>query len=332
MQTGQYRVLATFLGLFLICVVGFQGTGNSNDIANHLDKMCADISSDGHCRTKKLSFLTQDSQACYLIRLGSVSEVHDVKIEWMDPWNRVYDSKTMETEDPGTGYYYEWYRISDCMPIAGTDAEELTGEWTVRFFVDRDLLSVQHFTLKSSPPDQPPSEGKEEPTESFETGEPQLIFRDIFADEPDGAYHLSIEGNDYHARWHLTTEERNLNNVKIETKLRVTSGKSTGGGGLIIKKENEDLYLFILSADGYISIKQRVDGDWSNLMPRGYSENANIAPTWNTLAIKLSGGEVEIFVNGELQDNVKEISINRGSVAVAAITLEEPSGKPNSIT
>jgi hypothetical protein len=91
-------------------------------------------------------FLTHNGNAYCWVNLTDVNEPHVVKFDWFNPVGELYVSHPIDTEDPGSDFFPS-YPVSDFIGIDGNPPSSTTGEWSVKVYVDNNIIGTKYFTI-----------------------------------------------------------------------------------------------------------------------------------------------------------------------------------------
>ncbi|MGC9400333.1 MAG: hypothetical protein ACP5HM_14520 [Anaerolineae bacterium] len=108
-------------------------------------------------------------------------------------------------------------------------------------------------------------------------------------------------------------------NVVIGTRLRHVEGAQNNWMGVICRlQDEENYYLFAISADGYYLVLKTEDGLPTALV--GPKPGDAVAPglETNTLEAHCEGERLSLFVNGEQLTSVEDTGFERGAIALFA--------------
>jgi len=319
-------------------VIGFFSPLLAKDIKTYYDKTCLSISKEGYCRTKKFTFTAEDQSVCYLMKLQGVEEGHNVEFRWYKPGNSLYRRKEAEIEDPGRNRYFRYYRIWDCVDIAGTEAVHSPGQWTITFLVDGRRLSMQRFKLKSPPLNEPPATSglseeqqesdpgpKSEPSLSLQNikEDTSLVYEENFDSYEGGTYKIVVE-RENRIKWHDVARGRQFNDFLLEVKAKKGSSVNKGGYGLLFRKKNgDDFYRFALATSGYYYLDKRVSGEWKTLIGLTRYSPIKQDQEWNLLQVIAKESSLKLYVNGHHLKTVDDPDLDTGNIAISASTSEQ---------
>lgn len=144
---------------------------------------------------------------------------------------------------------------------------------------------------------------------------------DIFIQ--NGQLHILIKQADVLA-WSvagLTVED-----VSIDVEATLIEGPQDNGFGIIARRlDDENLYSFQISSDGYFLIQKRLRGQWRNLSGDWQPSPAiRTGRQTNHLRVVCRGNLFTFSVNGAQLAQVSDESLRRGDVGVIAGALAEP--------
>jgi hypothetical protein len=102
----------------------------------------------GAPRSPTTEFSYEDRQVAALLTLENVSGTHKIRWEWVEPGGQVYLATDNVPVYVAKGKYLPtltaWHRIS----LRDDPAARISGEWTVRIFVDDELIDTKPFRVK----------------------------------------------------------------------------------------------------------------------------------------------------------------------------------------
>ena len=99
-------------------------------------------------RDQTREFNTEDEQVVALVTFENMSGTHKLRWEWVDPKGKVYLATKNHPLKVEKGKYLPkvtaWHRIS----LKDEPAVDVPGEWSVKIFVDNDLIDSKPFIVK----------------------------------------------------------------------------------------------------------------------------------------------------------------------------------------
>ena len=162
----------------------------------------------------------------------------------------------------------------------------------------------------------------------------QIIYQDDFSDtatgwpEADGrneAYYYQngrywIEVNEENYIQPITGGE-SYSDVVIEINARVEQSSTDGEYGLLCRYQDDDnLYMFEVTQDGYYAIYKLLNGNWVPLIDYTYSSLVDSLDSAN-LQASCVGNTLRLAVNGKLLGEIQDNSISSGDYGFFAGTF-----------
>jgi hypothetical protein len=95
------------------------------------------------------SYKSTDALAVSWVRLDGLAEAVDIKWEWIDPNGGLYFSYPMTLPDPGQNKWWDWYKQTAWLGIAGYPAASMPGTWRVNFYT-KDCAGVWQFQFSDT--------------------------------------------------------------------------------------------------------------------------------------------------------------------------------------
>jgi hypothetical protein len=92
-------------------------------------------------------FLTETGYVYCVVNLTDVQDSLVVRFDWFNPMGELYASVSVDTEDPGSGSFFESYPVYGWLGIYGNPAEDYPGRWSVRIFIDDFLVGTEDFII-----------------------------------------------------------------------------------------------------------------------------------------------------------------------------------------
>lgn len=117
-----------------------------------------------------------------------------------------------------------------------------------------------------------------------------------------------------------------VDNVSIDVEAILIEGPQDNSFGIIARRlDDENLYSFQISSDGYFLIQKRLKGRWRNLSGDWQPSPAiRTGRQTNHLRVVCRGNLLTFSVNGTQLVQVSDDSLARGDVGVIAGTMAEP--------
>ncbi len=143
---------------------------------------------------------------------------------------------------------------------------------------------------------------------------------DIFIQ--DGQLHILVKQPETLA-WSVAGLD--VGDLVMEVEARPLEGPEDNGYGIIVRRvDDENLYSFQISSDGYFIIQKRIKGRWINLTG-DWQESPAIqrGQATNRLRVTCKGSRLTFIVNDTLLAQVTDGDLARGDVGVVASTFAE---------
>jgi hypothetical protein len=139
----------------------------------------------------------------------------------------------------------------------------------------------------------------------------------------DGTYRILVKVPDLY--W--TTQSRIYSEVSIDVDTSQTAGSNQNVFGIICRMfDNNNLYIFSITSDGYYSISKRIFGIWQSLGSAQWSFNDNVINTsysLNHITATCQGDHLKLIVNGYTLMDVEDTDLTDGDIGLFAGAYEE---------
>jgi hypothetical protein len=134
----------------------------------------------------------------------------------------------------------------------------------------------------------------------------------------NGEYYISLKKPDSYAIT-VKSDPGSLRDFSLETDARLASGTSDTSYGLVFRCQDMDnYYCFVISGDGYYSIKKRVKGGWINLQKKTISDIIKQGNVSNKIKVTCKGSRIDAYINDSFLTTVIDDSYTSGYIGVIA--------------
>ena len=119
---------------------------------------------------------------------------------------------------------------------------------------------------------------------------------------------------------------KTFSDLTLDVDATPLSGPDDNDYGVIVRRvDDENLYRFEISGDGYYNVQKRVQGKWEKLAP-DWTPSAAIrkGTATNHLRVVCRGSTLTFYVNQVQLIQVTDASFARGEIGVLAGTLAQP--------
>ncbi len=125
--------------------------------------------------------------------------------------------------------------------------------------------------------------------------------------------------------WSLN-QELSVTDFLAEVDAAHLAGPTGGEYGMVFRYNDEsNLYLYVISAEGYYSLLKLQDGQWEVLVDWTESDALNIGENaLNRLGLLAEGTQITLFANSIPLTTVEDDTFASGSIGLAAGTFDEP--------
>lgn len=158
------------------------------------------------------------------------------------------------------------------------------------------------------------------------TGWPTVRSEEGITDYENAVYRIfvNIPNQDYFATPGLSLQS----DVRVEVNATKVAGSDDNDLGVICRyQDNNNLYQFVISSDGYVGIMKWVDGSLESIGAETLMEHAavNQGNATNHISAECIGDTLTLYVNGQQVFSVQDTSfMGGGDVGVFAGTYDVP--------
>lgn len=158
------------------------------------------------------------------------------------------------------------------------------------------------------------------------TGWPMVRTDEGITDYENAIYRIFVneENQDFFATPGLSLQS----NVRVDVDATKVGGSDDNDFGVICRyQDNNNLYQFVISSDGYVGIMKWVDGSLHNIGADTLIEHpaVNMGNAHNHISAECNGDTLTLYVNGQQVSSVQDTSfLNGGDVGVFAGTYDDP--------
>jgi hypothetical protein len=280
-----------------------------------------------------LDSLTQDQKRCLFFGTSDKCTRREINVDVTGMDEIAVITCTPPHWLVGTGPTIEKVELISC--------EGTRNQKQVSYEVEQQKSSVQTTTVPFWEIWEPTAQETVVSLGTTDATSPDLIFGDDFStvdtDWPlvskdgcesyckDGEYHISIDKSNW-ALWLYNTDAGKFSNSVIETDARFieeTDGPECTTYGLIFGCQDDDnLYRFLVSADGKYLVGKRQDAAWTVLQPWTTSEYIKQGSDSNHLKAVCVGSKIEVYDNGYRLCTVSDHNFTDGYVGMIVYTTE----------
>jgi len=93
------------------------------------------------------TFRTTDKEVAALVSFKNLYGVIKLRWDWYGPDGHLYFTKQAKPIRTDEGKYYKEFSAWHALTIAGDRVENMPGEWSVKVYMNDDLLVYQNFTV-----------------------------------------------------------------------------------------------------------------------------------------------------------------------------------------
>ena len=138
------------------------------------------------------------------------------------------------------------------------------------------------------------------------------------------AFHITVDRDDW-VSW-TRNQEIQASDFFAEVDAAYIAGPIGAEFGMAFRYvDDNNLYLYVTSGDGYFSLFKRQDGQWETLAPWTQSEVLNVGTAaLNRLGVLAEGASITLFANNTPLTTVEDDSFATGQIGLAAGTFTEP--------
>jgi hypothetical protein len=138
------------------------------------------------------------------------------------------------------------------------------------------------------------------------------------------ALHITVDRDDW-VSW-SKNQEIDTADFVAEVDAGYVAGPIGAEYGLVFRYvDDQNLYLYVISSDGYYSLFRRLDGQWEALVPWTQESTLNIGDgALNRLGVLAEGPVITLYVNDGVLTTIEDDAIVSGRIGLAAGTFDEP--------
>ena len=159
------------------------------------------------------------------------------------------------------------------------------------------------------------------------SGWPRVRTDEGITDYENGVYHIfvNLNNDDFFATRSLPFPS---SDVRVEVDATKVAGSDNNDFGILCRyQDNNNLYQFVLSSDGYVGILKLVDGSMQSIAAETLLENSavNIGNAKNHIRADCVGNTLTLYVNGQQVSTVQDTTfVDNGAVGFFAGTYDNP--------
>ena len=121
--------------------------------------------------------------------------------------------------------------------------------------------------------------------------------------------------------------DRETTDFLVQADAYRVAGPTNNEFGIVFRhKDTDNFYVFLISSDGFYTLRKMEDGAWSDLT--AWTESALIEQdesAVNTVGVYAEGTTIGLLINGELVETVEDDTFATGMIGLSAGTYEEGS-------
>jgi hypothetical protein len=158
------------------------------------------------------------------------------------------------------------------------------------------------------------------------TGWPRVHKDEGITDYENGVYRIfvNLKNDDYFAPWKSSLSS----DVRVEVDATKVAGPDNNDFGILCRyQDNNNLYQFVLSSDGYVGILKLVDGSMQSIAAETLIESSvvNVGNAQNHIRADCIGTMLTLYVNGQQVATAQDATfVDSGDVGVFAGTYDTP--------
>jgi hypothetical protein len=158
------------------------------------------------------------------------------------------------------------------------------------------------------------------------SGWPTVRADEGITDYENGVYRIfvNLKNDDFFA----TSGSSLPNDVRVEVDATKVAGSDNNDFGILCRyQDNNNLYQFVLSSDGYVGILKLVDGTMQSIAAETLVESSavNLGNAQNHIRADCIGEMLTLYVNGQQVSTAQDTTFLRGgAVGVFAGTYDHP--------
>jgi len=139
----------------------------------------------------------------------------------------------------------------------------------------------------------------------------------------DGQYHILIEQVNYESL--VVANGPEFASFCLDVDAAVTACPADNAYGVLFRFADENsCYAFFVSADGYIRLWKRLNGDWETIVPRKRCYSVNLGQASNHLTVVADGHHMRCYINGGKVLEVTDASLAYGRIGLVAAVDQYP--------
>jgi len=93
------------------------------------------------------TFRTTDKEVAALISFENLYGIINLRWDWYNPDGYLFHTKRTETIQTSEGKYFKEFSAWHVLTVAGDRVAKMPGEWTVKVYMNDDLLTSKSFAL-----------------------------------------------------------------------------------------------------------------------------------------------------------------------------------------
>ena len=148
-------------------------------------------------------------------------------------------------------------------------------------------------------------------------------YGETFYDE--GTYGIwQAQADSYRFSW-APSAERFPADFAAEVDAAKSFGPDDGSYGIVWGPDNDNLYWFEVSADGWYTLSRMRDGEWEEpIVNWTESPEISLGDAPNQLRVGVYGDAILLYINGVLVETLTTPNLGPGQVGVIAAAYEQP--------
>jgi len=133
----------------------------------------------------------------------------------------------------------------------------------------------------------------------------------------DGQYHIRIEQTDCES--FVVANGPEFASFRLDVDAVVTDCPADNAYGVLFRfADDSSCYAFFVSADGYIKLWKRSNGNWETIIPRKRCYSLNLGQASNHLTVVADGHRIRCYINGGKVVEVTDASLACGRIGLVA--------------
>lgn len=137
----------------------------------------------------------------------------------------------------------------------------------------------------------------------------------------DGEYYVVVNKQDA-VSW--GSPGGSFSNLRLEVDARKVAGPDDNSFGVVVRRRDDDnLYLFQISSDGYYKVLKQVNGEWQSLVDWKTSPHINQGDSSNHISLVADGPNFSFYVNYRHLADVTDSSFGEGGIGLLAGAFDE---------